>query len=117
MINKVILMGRLGKDPMIKRLSSGRIVANVTLATNEVYQNAGVLKEITEWHQLEMWDKQAEFAEKYLKKGRVIYVDGKIKTEKYVDSMGVEKEVRKIRVTDVKFIDVQGRKENIEPKI
>ena len=77
MINKVILMGRLGKDPVIKRLNGGRIVANVTLATNEVYQNAGVLKEITEWHQLEMWDKQAEFAEKYLKKGRVIYVDGK----------------------------------------
>ena len=114
MINKVILMGRLGKDPIIKRLSDGRIVANVTLATNEVYQNANVRKEITEWHYLEMWDKQAEFAEKYLKKGRVVYVDGKIKTDKFTDSMGVEKEIRKIRVSEVRFIDVQGKKEGIE---
>ena len=111
MINKAMLMGRLGKDPTVKRLENGHIVANVSLATNDFYTRDGVRKEVTEWHNLEMWDKQAEFAEKYLVKGRIIYVEGKIKTDKYTDSNGVDKETRKIRVTEVKFIDVQGKRE------
>ncbi len=65
MINKVILLGRLGKDPVIRKLESGRIVANVTLATNEKYMKDGQVMESTEWHNLEMWDQQAQNAEKY----------------------------------------------------
>ncbi len=109
MINKVMLMGRLGKDPMIKRLENGKIVANITLATNEYFQREGERQEITEWHSLEMWDKHAEFAEKYLKKGRIIYVEGKIRTDRFLDADGAEKQTKKIRVTSVQFIDVQGK--------
>jgi single-strand DNA-binding protein len=108
-INKVILMGRLGKDPAIRRLENGRIVANVTLATNDYYTRDGQRLENTEWHNLEMWDKQAELAEKYLKKGRVIYVEGKIKTDKFTDSEGLEKQVRKIRVQTLQLVDLGNR--------
>lgn len=98
MINKVILMGRLGKDPVVRRLENGRVVANVTLATNDYYTKDGQRMESTEWHNLEMWDKQAETAEKYLKKGSLLYVEGKIRTDKYTDADGQERQARKIRV-------------------
>ncbi len=109
MINKVILMGRLGKDPVVRRLDNGRIVANATLATNDYYTRDGQRLENTEWHNLEMWDKHAEIAEKYLKKGRVIYVEGKIKTDKFTDSEGQEKQVRKIRVQTLQLVDLGGK--------
>ena len=67
MINKVILLGRLGKDPVIRKLDNGRIVANVSLATNDFYTKDGQRMESTEWHNLEMWDQQALTAEKYFK--------------------------------------------------
>ena len=98
MINKVILLGRLGKDPVVRRLENGRVVANVTLATNDYYTKDGQRMESTEWHNLEMWDKQAETAEKYLKKGSLLYVEGKIRTDRYTDADGQERQARKIRV-------------------
>jgi len=76
MINKVILLGRLGKDPVVRRLDNGRVVANVTLATNDYYTKDGQRLESTEWHNLEMWDKQAETAEKYLKKRKFVVCGG-----------------------------------------
>ncbi|MFZ9970326.1 MAG: single-stranded DNA-binding protein [Bacteroidia bacterium] len=72
MINKVLLLGRLGKDPIIRRLDNGRVVANLTLATNESYNRDGQRMESTEWHNLEMWDNQANTAEKYMKKGDLL---------------------------------------------
>ena len=98
MINKVILLGRLGKDPVVRRLENGRVVANVTLATNDYYTKDGQRLESTEWHNLEMWDKQAETAEKYLKKGSLLYLEGKIRTDRYTDADGQERQARKIRV-------------------
>ena len=99
MINKVILMGRLGKEPVVRRLENGRVVANVTLATNDFYTKDGQRMESTEWHNLEMWDKQAETAEKYLKKGSLLYLEGKIRTDRYTDADGQERQARKIRVS------------------
>jgi single-strand DNA-binding protein len=99
MINKVILMGRLGKDPVVRRLENGRVVANVTLATNDYYTKDGQRLESTEWHNLEMWDRQAETAEKYLKKGSLLYLEGKIRTDRYTDADGQERQARKIRVS------------------
>jgi len=104
MINKVILLGRLGKDPIIRRLENGRIVANITLATNDYYTKDGQRMESTEWHNLEMWDKQAETAEKYLKKGSLLYVEGKIRTDRYTDAEGQEKQMRKIRVNNFQMM-------------
>jgi len=105
MIYKVILLGRLGKDPVIRKLESGRIVANVTLATNEKYMKDGQVMESTEWHNLEMWDQQAQNAEKYFKKGMLLYCEGRIRTDRYTDQEGQEKTVRKIRVISYQMID------------
>lgn len=104
MINKVILLGRLGKDPQIKHLDNGRVVANVTLATNDYYVKDGQRMESTEWHNLELWDNHARTAEKYLRKGSVLYVEGKIRTDKYTDPEGVEKQIKKIRVLQMQMM-------------
>ena len=84
MINKVTLIGHLGKDPEVRYLDKDRVVANLTLATNERYNDRnGNRVETTEWHNLEMWDGLAKVAEKYLKKGSLVYVEGKLKTEEW----------------------------------
>jgi single-strand DNA-binding protein len=116
MINKVILLGRLGKDPQVKQLDNGRVVCNVTLATNDYYTDKdGNRKESTEWHNLEIWDNQARTAEKFLKKGSVIYVEGKIRTDKYLDPEGQEKQVKKIRVLNLQMMGGgMGRNESGE---
>ena len=105
MINKVILMGRLGKDPVIRKLESGRVVANISLATNESYLKDCQRMESTEWHYLEMWDQQALDAERHFKKGSVLYIEGKLRTEKYMDAEGVEKQLRKVRVISYQLVD------------
>ena len=105
MINKVILMGRLGKDPVIRKLERGRVVTNISLATNEAYLKDGQRMESTEWHYLEMWDQQALDAERHFKKGSVLYIEGKLRTEKYMDAEWVEKQLRKVRVISYQFVD------------
>ena len=85
-INKVILIGNLGKDPEVRYLDSGVAVANLSLATSENYKNKdGERVTQTEWHDVVLWRGLAEVAEKYLKKGSSIYVEGKIRTNKWVD--------------------------------
>lgn len=112
MINKVILLGRLGKDPLIKQLDNGRVVCNVTLATNDYFTDKeGNRKESTEWHNLEIWDNQARVAEKFLRKGNVIYVEGKIRTDKYTDPEGVEKQLKKIRVLTMQMMGGMNKNE------
>src|SRR5690349_18349027 len=83
-VNKVILVGNLGKDPEVRTLEGGRKVANVTLATSEKFKDReGNLQERTEWHRLSIWGPQAETAEKYLRKGSQIYAEGKLRTREY----------------------------------
>jgi|TARA_B110000263_G_scaffold185568_1_gene163172 single-strand DNA-binding protein len=85
-INKVILIGNLGKDPEVRYLDNGVVVANLSLATTETYKNKeGNRVSQTEWHDVVLWRGLAEVAEKYLKKGASIYIEGKIKTSKWVD--------------------------------
>lgn len=80
MVNKVILIGRTGKDPELTTLRDGTKVARLTLATSESYTNkAGEKVENTEWHNLSLWRGYAEIAEKYVKKGQLLYVEGKLK--------------------------------------
>lgn len=107
MINKVILLGRLGRDPEIRELPNGKLVANVSLATSEIYNDrvTGERKENTEWHNLEMWDKHAETARQYLRKGAVLYVEGRIRTDKFKDlQTGEEKQRTKIRVMNMQML-------------
>jgi single-strand DNA-binding protein len=88
-VNKVILVGNLGKDPEVKYLDNGVAVANFSLATTEKYKNKeGEKVSQTEWHNIVLWRGLAEVAEKYLKKGASVYVEGKIKTRKWEDKDG-----------------------------
>jgi single-strand DNA-binding protein len=85
-VNKVILVGNLGKDPEVRHLEGGTSVAHFTLATNEYYKDKqGNRVERTEWHNISAWRGLAELAEKYLKKGSQIYVEGKLRTRQYQD--------------------------------
>lgn len=84
-VNKVILVGRLGKDPEVRNLENGATVANFTIATSESYKDktTGEKKEITEWHNIVMWRGLAEIAAKYLHKGDQVYIEGKLRTRSW----------------------------------
>lgn len=88
-VNKVILLGNLGKDPEVRHLDTGVSVANFSLATTESYTNKqGDRVNQTEWHNVVLWRGLADIAEKYLKKGNSVYVEGKISTRKWEDKEG-----------------------------
>ncbi|EOR94718.1 Single-stranded DNA-binding protein [Arcticibacter svalbardensis MN12-7] len=90
-VNKVILVGHLGKDPEVRHLENGTSVASFTLATSENYTRDGKKVEQTEWHNIVVWRGLADVAEKYLKKGELIYVEGKLRTRSYDDKNGVKR--------------------------
>ena len=93
-VNKVILVGNLGKDPEIRSLNSGDKVANLSIATSETWRdrNSGERKEKTEWHRVSIFnDNLVKVAENYLKKGSKVYIEGAIQTRKYNDASGAEK--------------------------
>jgi single-strand DNA-binding protein len=89
-VNKVILIGNLGKDPEIRRLENGAVVATFSIATSESFtdKNSGEKKEITDWHDIVLWRGLAEIAEKYIRKGTKIYVEGKLKKRSWQDKEG-----------------------------
>ncbi len=108
MINKVILVGRLGKDPEIRAFEGNRKVANFTLATNERYTDkSGNKQEITDWHNLAIWGAQAEIAEKFLKKGMLIYIEGRLKSRSWEDKDGVKKYTTEVVVDSFKMLEGQ----------
>lgn len=91
-INKVILVGHLGKDPEVRHLENGVNVASFSLATTETITNkSGERQDLTEWHNIVVWRGLADVAEKYLKKGKLIYVEGKIRTRSWDDKEGVKR--------------------------
>ena len=89
-INKVILVGNLGKDPEVRYLEGGTAVANFSIATSETFKdrNSGERKTNTEWHNVVLWRGLAEIAEKYLKKGMQVYIEGKLRTRQWQDKDG-----------------------------
>ena len=89
-VNKVILIGNLGKDPEVRHLESGVSVASFPIATSENFKdrNTGERKSITDWHNIVLWRGLADVAEKYLKKGSKVYVEGKLKTRSWEDKEG-----------------------------
>ena len=89
MVNKVILIGNLGRDPEVRHLESGASVAKFSVATNESYQDKnGEWQTLTEWHNVVAWRNRAERAERQLKKGMMVYVEGKLSTRKWQDRDG-----------------------------
>lgn len=104
MINKVILIGRVGADAEIRRTDSGTPVAKISLATSEKFTDKnGEKKETTEWHNVVAWKKLAEIAEKWITKGMMIYVEGKIQYKSY-EKDGVKKYTTEILAYDIKFL-------------
>jgi single-strand DNA-binding protein len=88
-VNKVILVGRLGRDPEIRYTTGGQAVANFSMATDESYKDRnGERQKRTEWHKIVAWRKLAEFSQQYLKKGSMIYVEGKIQSREWQDKEG-----------------------------
>lgn len=96
-VNKVILVGRLGQDPEVRYAPSGTAVANFTIATNEVRRDRdGNNQEITDWHKIVAFGKTAEFLEQYIKKGDMVYVEGKLQTRSWEDKDGVKRYVTEV---------------------
>ena len=91
-VNKVILLGNLGRDPETRYTTGGDAVTNLSIATSEQWKDkSGEKQERTEWHRVVLFGRQAEIAGEYLKKGRSVYIEGRLQTRKYTDKDGVEK--------------------------
>jgi single-strand DNA-binding protein len=105
-INKVILIGNLGKDPELRNFEGGNVVANFTLATTEVYRDKNQNKvEHTEWHNIAMWGKLADIAGKLLRKGSKVYVEGRIKTRSWEDKEGNKRYTTEIIAENFTLLD------------
>ena len=108
-VNKVILVGNLGKDPEIRTLDNGRSVASFSIATSEAYKDKNGNKvENTEWHNIVMWSPLAEIAQKYLKKGSQVYVEGKLSTRSWDDKEGVKRYTTEVVVRDLTLLGTAG---------
>lgn len=104
-LNKVLLIGNVGGDPEIRTLPSGVKVANFSLATTESYTDkSGQRQSQTEWHRIEIWEGLANVVEQYVKKGDPLYVEGKIRSEKWTDQNGQEKTGIRIRATSMQML-------------
>lgn len=110
-INKVILIGNLGRDPEVRYTPSGLAVANVTLATSEGWKDktSGEMQERTEWHRVVFYQRLAEIAGEYLKKGSKIYVEGRLKTTKWQDkNTGQDRYTTEIVAENMQMLDSKG---------
>ena len=105
-VNKVIIVGNLGRDPEVRYTPNGSAVCNVTVATSRVRKNkdSGEKSEDTEWHRIVFFDKLAEIAGEYLKKGRSVYVEGRLQTRKWTDKDGVEKFTTEIMAQEMQML-------------
>lgn len=108
-VNKVILIGRLGADPEIRYTPSGRAVSNFRIATNETWKNKdGQQQERTEWHSIVIWDKQAEIAAEYLKKGSHVYIEGRLQTRSWEGQDGAQRRTTEIVAQRMQMLDKKG---------
>lgn len=106
-VNKVILIGRAGKDPDVRTLDGGAKVASLSFATTDkayTLQNGTQVPERTEWHNLIFWNKTAEIVEKYVHKGDKLYIEGKLRTRNYDDSKGVKRYITEVFVDSIEML-------------
>ncbi len=112
-VNKVILVGGLGADPEVRHTANGSTVTNISIATSEQWTDkaSGQKQERTEWHRVALWNRMAEIAGEYLRKGSQVYIEGSIRTDKYVDkNTGEEKYSTQIIARDMQLLG--GRSDN-----
>lgn len=119
-LNKVMLIGNLGRDPEVRYTPGGSPVANFTLATSERWNDAasGEKKERTEWHRIVVWGKQAEIVGEYLRKGRQVYVEGSLQTREWTDRDGNKRTTTEVRAQRVQMLGrppEAGRGEPVSP--
>lgn len=108
-INKVTLIGRLGRDPEMRYTTDGTPVATFSLATSETWKDKnGEKQEKTEWHNIVAWRKLGEIAGEYLKKGKEVYLEGKIQSREYTDKEGIKRRVYEIIATEMKMLGSNG---------
>jgi len=108
-VNKVILVGNLGRDPEVRYTASGTPVANFTMATTERWNDqAGERQERTEWHRIVVWGKQAEIAGEYLRKGRQVYVEGSLQTREWTDRDDNKRQTTEIRAQRFQMLGSRG---------
>jgi single-strand DNA-binding protein len=110
-INKVILIGHLGKDPDVRYLEGGVSVASFPLATSETFNKDGKKVEQTEWHNIVMWRSLADVAAKFLQKGKLVYIEGKLRTRSFEDKEGIKKYTTEIVAENFTML---GRKSDFE---
>ncbi len=105
-VNKIIIVGNLGRDPEVRSFPSGGRVANVTIATTDRWKDkqSGDMREATEWHRVVFNDRLAEIVEQYLRKGMQVYVEGSLRTRKWTDQAGVEKYATEIRADQMQML-------------
>ncbi len=108
-VNKVILVGRLGKDPEVRNLDNGAVVANFSIATSESYKDrtTGEKKEITEWHNIVLWRGLAEIAQKFLHKGDMVYIEGKLRTRSW-EKEGVTRYTTEVVADNMTMLSPKG---------
>ncbi len=109
-INKVILVGNLGKDPETRYMPNGKAVTNFSIATSESWKDkqTGEQREQTEWHNIVMYDRLAEIAAEYLKKGSQVYVEGKLRTRKWQDKEGRDRYTTEINANEMQMLGGRG---------
>ena len=109
-INKVILIGNLGQDPEVRFSPSGTAVANLNLATSDTWMDrqSGQRQERTEWHRVVLFNKTAEIAQQYLKKGSKVYIEGRLQTRKWQDQNGQDRYSTEIVANDMQMLDSRG---------
>jgi single-strand DNA-binding protein len=116
-VNKVILIGNLGRDPEVRYMPSGDAVANISIATTETWKDKnGEKQEKTEWHRVAMFGKTAEIAGEYLKKGSQVYIEGRLETRKWTDKEGKERYTTEIRADRMQMLGSRsGGSERMAP--
>lgn len=108
-VNKVILVGRLGKDPETRYTGSGQQVCNFSMATDETYKDrAGERQKRTEWHKIVMWGRLAEIAQQYLRRGSLIYIEGRLQTRQWDDQTGNKRYTTEIVANVMKMLGSRG---------
>ena len=110
-LNRVQLIGRLGKDPESKYTPSGKKVAHFSLAVSQRWKTGAETKEYTEWVNIEAWGRLGEVCQEYLKKGSLVYLEGRLKTEKYEDKGGETKYYTKVVALSLQFLDKKDKDE------
>lgn len=105
-LNKIMLIGNLGKDPELKATPSGEPVTRISIATKETWKDKnGEKQDRTEWHNVVIWGKRAEFVEKYARKGNLVFVEGRMQYREYTDKDGVKKNIAEVRCDDIKILE------------